>query len=200
MMTIQTTTAPMPGMFLGGGSSCSGQQIFDQINQACQGQNTFFGSAADPLRDQHQQFIKAFVRPTIQVMEELQKPVAKIVDDDYIRPLLVVDDFFDVPPSMQVPILNLAPARELFDEGRIDGFGYNPEEVPFDESYERLAMNGVISRTLNPDEEYMVWETSSLDPKLTPDEEMALYQTRCSIEEILERTLLDPTDPENTIG
>lgn len=200
MMTIQTTSAPMPGMFLGGGTSCSGQQIFDQINQNQQGQNSFFGSKDDPLRDQHHQFITAFVQPTIQTMQELVKPVAQIIDDDYIRPLLFVDDFFDVPKSMEIPILQLAPVRELFDEGRIDGFGYNPEDVPYDESYERLAMNGVISRTENPDAEYMTWKTSSFDPKLTPDEELALYQTRNAICEILAETLLDPTDPENTIG
>lgn len=145
-------------------------------------------------------FHKFIRKPYEEIRVKLASLSKKLVNQDKYRPLETTEDLLLAPPCMHLPILGLEPVNRLFRRGLISGYGYDPDDLPKDSPYERLATNGTIPNILEAqaDEEgylSLEYEWDSDDPELDEEEIYALMVTRQMIENLIETTKLDPTDP-----
>jgi hypothetical protein len=174
-------------------------EVISSINE--QVGSTFFGTH---YADTTAAFMQNFIVPLQIAAEQISTNVKVLLRPDVIRPLLREEDFAQVPASMQLPILLYAPVRDLFDRGRVEGFGFNPEYLPEEDVFAHIlaagriedvgaAMdaNGVVK---------MNWTMWSDDPLLTGEEKSAIRDTREYIDRILANTSYDPTSWPNERG
>jgi len=194
-MPITTTAWPSVGSLLG---SSGNQSLIDSINSSL-GSTDFFGSIRDIYADIRHVFIDNIVAPIKATAAMIHDAVTTLINPDVIRPLVTVEDFHHIPPSMHLPILLFEPVQQLFQQGRISGFGYNPAYFEgCEDAYGRLINNGTVVDVLaNVDAEGNVpleYEFRSSDPEFTDNELTALEETRMFIQQLLETSKLDPTD------
>jgi len=102
------------------------------------------------------------------------------------------------PLCMELPILLYQPVRDLFERGRVEGYGFNVESLPDEDFYGRLIDNHYVPDVLAAMDDEGYFESSSLtfsdDIVLTLDEQDAIRATRAYIlEQVLEMTDRDPT-------
>ncbi len=167
---------------------------------------SYFGNASDPSRNDYAIFQTQILQP-IQRTEE-QFALAKVTVDvpNVIRPLTSIEDLKQAPPCMHIPIIMYAPIRQLLEDERIDGYGYDPKSLPKEDVYDRLINNGkVVLYPGSPDLDekdpnvfYTTTEERSTDPILSFDDVIALETTRNYLDTFLtdENTeYLDPTNP-----
>ena len=121
-----------------------------------------------------------------------------LMNPDIFRPLLTQEDFAAVPPCMYEAIVMHPPVKELLKQGRISGFGFDPDFLPEEDVFGRLINNGVCKDVLGSADENgkvtLTWEFHSTDPELSFGELDAIEATRDAIEKLLENTQYDPTD------
>jgi hypothetical protein len=157
------------------------------------------------MRDISNSFVERVLRPIQRGREVVARQVNILMNPDVIRPLTHRTDFAAVPPCMYDAIVMFPPVRSLLEQGRISGFGYNPDHLPKEDTWGRLIDNGTIydARNAPRDAEgriYIDWEWRSTDPKVTDDELDAVERTRQAIAWMLSNTDLDPTDYPETRG
>lgn len=171
--------------------------LINSINESIGG-SSFFGSIQDTYRDIRNSFIENIVRPIQQATTAMANVVNILMNPDVIRPIIEEDQLRAIPPCMQEPIIMFPPLRKLLEQGRITGFGYDPEHLPKEDTYGRLIDNGVchdILRSVDAENEITLdyhWE--STDPALSFEEMDAISDTRAFIMHLLEHTCYDPTD------
>jgi hypothetical protein len=158
------------------------QDILQQINKRVGG-GSFFGSMADPFRDNFNAFMTAIRDPIRKCDELIRKTRETFVLVDEYRPITSVKDLKrGIPPCMRPGIVTYEPIRELLNEERIDGFGYDPKTLPAEDPYKNLCESGcaeVHSTTLSKDGTYTVeYKWDSTDPVLTPEQALDLSLTR----------------------
>ena len=95
-------------------------------------------------------------------------------------------------------ILMYEPVRMAFQEGRVEGFGYNPESLPEEDVYGRMIENFTCRDVAAASDEEGYYPISATlysdDPDLTDDELFAIRSTRRFIrDKILKGTDRDPT-------
>ena len=121
-----------------------------------------------------------------------------LMNPDVIRPLIDNIDFTAIPPCMYEPIILFPPVRALLEQGRISGFGFDPQHLPTEDVWGRLIDNGTCYDVLNnldaDGRMRLIWEFRSTDPKVSFAELDAIELTRKSIERLINTTRLDPTD------
>jgi len=186
---------PSAGALLGTGVT---SDIINTINQNLNTGYEFFGSVADIFSNSRQMFVNNIIKPIRDVTVQLAATAAKLIRQDKIRAIVEWDDFAYVPPSMHMSILTFDPIRELHKQGRVDGFGYDPDVVPVEDAYGRLINNGVVEdvlQAINKAGEYeFTWEFDSDDPVLSYEELDHIADTREAILELLNTTSYDPTN------
>lgn len=184
------------GSLLGGSTN---QEILNQINRRAA---NFFGSAMDPLRDGFHNFMTKVVEPVRQASQAIGRITSNLFMSDEFRPITSIKELKrGIPPCMHKPIVYFAPIRNLLNEDRIDGFGIDPKTLEVDDPYEDMCNSGKIefnSKDLDADG-CIVRKIihNSDDPDLTPEEVLALSDTRDFLAEFLEDEKtkhIDPTD------
>jgi len=172
-------------------------QLIQSINDSLSGAS-FYDSAQDTFRDIRNSFITNIVQPIQQAAQKVSNLVITLTNPDTIRPLITNDAFLVVPPSMYEAIVMYPPLRHLLEQGRIAGFGFDPEYLPKEDVWGRLISNGVVENVLdNVDADGKIWftyEFHSTDPIVSFEELDAVEETRAHIDWILANTYLDPTD------
>jgi hypothetical protein len=174
--------------------------VFDQIQET--GHSSFFGSEFDTLtRD----FFQRHVEPLERVRVELQDTMAAIMNPDYFRILQSFDAFRSVPLCMELPILMFGPVKQAFLEGRLEGYGYNPESLPEEDVFGRMIDNSRcedVEAASDANGYYTVTaRVESDDPELSDDDLWAIERTRDFIlSRILNETDRDPTAIDQTRG
>lgn len=191
---VAMSTFPTLGSLMGTSGS---DAIINNIN-AASGSTTFFGSMYDRYATIRNKFIENIVVPIKAAEAVLYKTVDAMVNIDRIKPLITMDAFKSITPAMHLPILMYEPVRTLFDQGRVSGFGYDPEFLPEEDVYGRLINNGTTYDALESlDDENMVtldYTYWSDDPVLTDEELDSIEDTRRFVDRILADTVYDPTD------
>lgn len=171
--------------------------LLSSINDSLGG-SSFFGSVHDGFRDIRNSFVENIVRPIQQAAVAMQSVVNILMNPDTIRPLVNGEDLRAIPPCMYEPIIMFPPVRLLLNQGRISGFGYDPEKLPEEDTWGRLINNGCVHDVLaNVDADGDVpvdYEWRSTDPNPSFEELDAVELTRSFIFKLLETTTLDPTD------
>ena len=159
--------------------------------------NDFFGGINDLLAGARAKFVENIVRP-IQMIGDTVRHITGMLDyDEKFIPITDADLLLKIPACMHDCILQYAPVKKLFDEGRIFGFGHS--YVPDGDPFGRLIKNGTVEDVLeaiddNGDVEFE-YEFSSLDPDLSFAELESIEESRKYIDWVLENTDIDFTDP-----
>ena len=171
--------------------------LLSSINESLGG-SSFFGSVQDTYRDIRNSFVENIIRPIQQATLTMQNVVNILMNPDTIRPLTNGEDLKAIPPCMYEPIIMFPPVRTLLEQGRISGFGYDPEHLPKEDTFGRIIGNGCVFDVLSNVQEdgnvYLDYEWRSDDPVLSFEEMDSIQVTRDFISNLLATTNLDPTD------
>jgi len=196
---LQLGCVPTLGSLVG---NAGNSDLLKQINGELHGSN-FFNSVDDILSKGREMFVHNFVEPIRKIGNTVKNALGAFDYDDKIIMIDTKDKLHEIPTCMHIPILQYAPIRKLFDEGRIFGFGYNA--IPTGDPYGRLINNGTVSdvaaemdKKTGEIEFDMTWK--STDPDLSFSELDSIEASRKFIDEILENTRFDPTDYDNERG
>jgi hypothetical protein len=185
-----------PGALLG---TTGSTDLVRSINDSLGCGSPLMAAARDIWQESTAYFVENVLRPIQRGREEVMQRVNVLMNPDVIRPLITNIDFTAIPPCMYEPIIMYAPLRHLLEEGRINGFGFDPAFLPSEDVYGRLIDNGTCDH--EPDEngkKWMTWTWRSTDPKVSEAELDYIEMTRMSITRLLETTKFDPTDmPEH---
>lgn len=172
-------------------------ELVSSINSSLGGSN-FLSGLSQTFHDIRNSFMENVIRPIQMGRQAISKRVNLLLNPDVIRPLIEEADFRSVPPSMFLPIVMYPPVRSLLEQGRISGFGFDPDNLPEEDVYGRLINNGTVDDVLGAADKdgqvWFTWEWWSTDPDLSFDELGAIERTREAISQILANTLFDPTD------
>lgn len=197
LTTMQGSSGiPNYGAFLGSSAS---SELLASINE--QAGSTFFGTT---FQDTTAAFMRDIIAPMQAAVGQVRQVAEVLLNPDHIRPLIRPEDFWIVPPCMQLPILLYAPVRDLFDRGRVEGFGYNADYLPEEDLYAHILASGRVEDVgAAMDKDGMVrfhWEMRSDDPELSEDEIRSIRTTRENIDRMLASTDYDPTSYPNSRG
>lgn len=195
---IEITAPPIPGLFMGTGVS---SDVIASVNRSI-GASDYFGSALDPYRDSYNAYVSRYVRPVIEAQQEIKREHGKAFKMDAIYALTSREDLMHTPPSMELPILMHPEVRWLLEKGRIEGYGYTPDDLPEEDCYGRLINNGRRTTWAGGDAYEDVFRVTrcSTDPQLTAQELDDIERTRNFIDDFLYSTMFDPTSPEDVRG
>lgn len=153
------------------------------------------------------------IQPLYQSIQQLSHVAEAMVGLDAIVPLRDIQAFAAVPNAMRIPILCHPGVQELLASGRIDGWGYLPEDLPQWHSddalpganpYQRLIDNGFVESlgsAIDDAGNFTVKARINMsDPYLTQDDKESLRITYRIVDQILAETNLDPTSITNMRG
>lgn len=192
---IQVGAVPTPASLLGGVSGAS-DRLIDEINMEL-GSGSFFNSVDDLMSRGRQMFIDNVAKPARSIGNTIKDMIGLSSQEDNYVPITDADRLRQLPPVMRMSVLEYAPIKKLFDEGRVFGWGY--EYVPEEDTYDRLINNGYVPDVLEAmdDDGYVEFKYhyKSDDPDLGFDELEAIERTRQYLDWVLENTDWDPTDP-----
>lgn len=183
---------PTPGMLMG---TMVAPSVLNGINQRLGNGATM----SDQFHRYHDTFVQRYIEPYRASYESLKKHI--VLDDvDLIRPIECMDDMYNISPAMYMPILTYRPVRELYDQGRIEGFDI--KHLPDHDPYRHLIKNGSADLD-HMDEDgccrvNYVWTDD--DPELDFDEIDAIEHAREYLVKFLDETCLDPTNPYKRRG
>lgn len=178
------------GMLMGTGPTSS---VFNTID--AYGYKSLFGDEFDHM---NAQFIDQHIRPMEELNFELSRTVNMLMNPDNHRILDSVEAFRSIPSCMELPILMYAPVLEGFRQGRIEGFGYDPDSLPDEDVYGRMLDNFNCEDVAEVCDDEGYYEVSGTmytdDPDLNDEELYAIRKTREYIrDKILNGTDRDPT-------
>jgi len=211
IMTLQCNVIPTIGSFL---NTAVPQEILNSISSVASTNVSLPPNIAEFIEAGRQKFINDIINPLKETLGIVRKKINIQLDDaNTIRPLTSLEDLINPPPVMILPIVTFKPIRKLLEEGRIDGYGINPQYLPEEDVYDRLINNGKVDDILNSllpkknketdETEYYIIHRNvitSEDPDLTFEELDAIEETREFLLEVLRTTQVDPTNPSKMRG
>jgi hypothetical protein len=190
---------PSLGAMLGNVHS---NDVLDRLNMASGG-GVIFGQPGDPFKDRYKHLREQLGTSLALADQIIERTRQVVMEPEKMVPITSVEAMYDVPKSMQLPILMYEPVRTLLQEGRISGYDIDPANLPDEDVYGRLINNG---RVVIGEDEFMTWEWKTDDPNLTEEDLEAIELTRGWIDSWLVNEMKpggdyrDPTDPSNKIS
>jgi hypothetical protein len=176
-------------------------ELLGQINNSLSNSN-FFNSIDDILTKGRQLYVTNIINPIKAIGNTIKNQIAGFIVTNEIMVIDTEDTLANVPSVMHLPILQYKPIRDLYDEGRIFGFG--ADFIPDGDPYGRLISNGAVEDVAEAmDKEGYIehkYRFESTDPILTFGELDKICATREFVDKILSETNFDPTDMPNDKG
>lgn len=197
---ISVNSMPTIGALMGTAGSAG---LIQRMNESMG--STTFGIDGDPFSVHRNAFYQNVVQPTIQNVNTFANVVGALMSPDVFRSLTTTDDLRGIPAAMHLPLMYDPELLKLLQQGRIRGFGLDPDEIIGEDKYGRLINNGRCDDILNAEADddgnvYLDFEWWSDDPEITPAELDALEMSRSFMRMIAKTTDLDPTDYPNLKG
>lgn len=159
------------------------------------GHRVFFGGRFDDIESS---FEDRFIRPLDLAARDLERVANRLVNPDKWRHLETIEDFMSIPPCMELMIVQTPSVRDALREGRVDGFGYDPDTLPDDDYYGRMADNYRCDNVRKRMDEHGRYQVSarhkSTDADMDADTKHLVWKTRRAIDRIMSTTERDPTD------
>lgn len=189
-------------LFSGGGS----QAVVERFNQEWAGSGgVIFGQASDPRAAQFNKFQEAVTLMHTMTTNLICSTDDFIRESNKIRRIVEASHLNAVPVCMQIPILTYQPIREMFEAGRIDGWGIDPIILPDEDVIGRLIDNGKAEHFVNDNgelemPEFMEWTWKSTDPPISVEDIEFLDESRRFVDNFIreqlgpEGEMKDPTD------
>jgi hypothetical protein len=200
------TSIPSLGSLFGTSAS---PELINQINASLPTQGVF-GTALDPFKVHYENFKQQIINPILATHEQIQslKTMTTEVQEDKIVSIYNVDQLeFQCPKAMHMPILLHTPIRQLYEQGKISGWGYDISSLSNIDSkeiapdiYGEMLKSCVADMDYEKDQGlvgYSYWDSTY--PDLTLDELEDIQETREFLDDLLEYSDIDPTDPSNKI-
>lgn len=149
------------------------------------GQHSLFEEMRAASRQAHYDF-----RAIVQTQE-----YERVAGEGIIETWTSYADMRNIAKANHLNMLTYAPIRKLHREGRVSGWGYDPESVPDEDIIGRMINNG--RSWVNLDGSYHIqFYRHSDDLPYTRDQLDKFEMQRLMVEMCLENTSLDPTDTE----
>lgn len=179
---------PTAGAILGTAGSPALLSMFNSEH----GGKVSFGTPIDPYLDKFQNFLNYAIKPLEQTYSAIQD-VAGIISsaiqnfkqasndtEPRLIPITTEREFRDIPENMWIPILTAPPVRQLFEDGRLYGWGLTPEMLPREDVYGRLCSNGRADAfEVGVDEDIVLkWRWEGDDPDVAKEDLGAIRDTR----------------------
>ncbi len=183
------------------------QAIVDYINTQSGASNYF--NTNSQLAEYRNAFMNNIVVPIKQVAMQTQILLQQYEEENYFFELRSKEDLEKITPHMQLPMLTHQPLFRLHQQGRVEGWGYDPSDIKrVKPDYDRLIdINGhvdlnIYSPNYNSETKEYSLEYTWLctDPKYTAEQLSILQDNREFISEFLETSDIDPTDTSNLKG
>jgi hypothetical protein len=190
-------TIPSLGALFG---TTASSELIDEINNSLPNSGVF-GSSLDPFKEQYNIFNDQIIQPILQTQERLQDIyVVSTLSEDQIVSIWSYDQLqYELPQSMQLPILLYPPVMNLYLSDQI--VGYDEYEIdkenPPNDLYGDMIKGIVQDMEYDQEEGYISTHYCENDWDLNYDELEDIIETREFIDEVLETTDLDPTDMSN---
>lgn len=184
-----------PGALLG---SSGAEPIAAAINASTGAQNWFM-SGQSRYAAAMAYFQQNIITPLAQVGAQLAQAVQAVVVIDEYRTFTGYEDFKRIPQCMQLGLVTDPRILELLRQGRVSGFGYDPDTLRTDDPFGQVINSGFIcdvaAAPVNEHGYVTITEqwNSYGDPTLTQDEKDALYEARRLMHQMLDTTAYDPT-------
>ena len=168
-------------------------EVFNSINNM--GHSSFFGSDFDHMGSE---FFNRHVRTMDSLGLELTRTVNAVLNPDRFRVLSSIEDFRSIPLCMEMSIVMFEPVRKAIEEGRMEGFGYDPSTLPEEDIFGRLIDNFACNDVAKASDDEGWYPISATlytdDPVMDDDQLYAIRKTRDYIlGHILAETDRDPT-------
>lgn len=181
-------TAPDMGMLFG---NYAPSHVLQSINQRMGSERLHFGHIGERFGQLFNTFDNMFVK-TINMVKDKVRHTKKIIEGvTHMIPIITEEDLFIVPDHMYVPILAYEPMRTMHEQGRIDGWGITPSQVPTDDPWGNVLGCGYVETDPITGEfpEKVYWTQTTEDPEMTDEEIDALRETRRFMDVFMAREL-----------
>lgn len=189
-----------PDLSVIGGTSLSPKALAS-INGSCGAPSNYFTSSNFAIHKNYNYQIK-IVDQVRQERVRISNMNNVLSSNERYIPLTCEDHLRCVPIEQQLSILQYAPIRKLFDQGRISGYGYR--EIPIGDPYEHLISNGAVHDADSKVDSDGYIEFVNIhhddDPDITFEETDAIESTRQFLDQYLEESNNDPTDVNSLLG
>lgn len=162
----EVMSPPTVGMILG---TQGAREILDRIN-ATFGSGVIFGQMGDPFANRYQSFMDNVVNVVAKTGQLIDTAKNLLLHNEPIHPVTTVDDLFNMPACMRIPILTMPEVRTLLKDNRIDGWGMTDEQLPIEDIAGRLINNGTAELTGPNAKMELEWVWKSSDPDYTLEE------------------------------
>lgn len=196
---VQVPTIPSLGTLLG---TAIPNNIINSINLSLGKTSNQFKKISNVVEKGRNEFFNKIIKPLKAVKSKFDKLDFRSNQMKKFKLIESTEDLLNIPLSMHMPILLFKPIRNLLEQGRINGYGYNPEFLPKEDYYDRLINNGKVkdlsSSLKKIDNKYYTefkWIFKSEDPDLSDEDLDIIHQTRKYLKELLETSKIDPTSP-----
>ena len=118
-VTVVRSASIMPTMGMLMGNSV-GREVWQQFDN--QEYVSYFGEDFDRIRGD---FHDKYLTPLESVRLELAGTINRISNPNHFRVLDSIEALSATPLCMELPILLYQPVRDLFERGRVEGYGFN---------------------------------------------------------------------------
>jgi hypothetical protein len=190
--SIALNNAPSIGALLG---TTGSHELLNSLNQGSSLGTIFAQNPQDSFTQHYNQYMQHFITPLRAAEKLISATAAVILRDDQYIPRTTVDELKYVPQIMQMPILMMPEVRTLMGQGRVEGYGYDLNQIPEDDFYGRICeTNGLAVST--DDSKYIESVWYSTDPDMSIDDMDAVADTRTFVRYVIEAMKLDPTNLE----
>lgn len=196
-----TLSGAMPSAALMLGTAASAE-MSQEVN-AYMG-STYIGMPIDEIDNA---FIRNITMPARQAIAIVQTAAVQMnLLDDFIQ-IETEEQLRYVPPCMQLSLVMYPPVRKLLEDGRISGFGFDPDRLPLEDAWGRLIENGCTGdlQQLKPDEHGNIhfdleWTWRSDDPDADVHQIECVETLRATAQRVIEELAQDPTCMDNLIA
>jgi len=212
MVVFQTTDlgmTPTLGALLG----TQGQSgaVLDEMNRQYTNDGVMFGQNGDPNTTRYDVLKRLVQDQLLAAGAKVEEIRSQIVQPYQYKAITDEEGLRSVPLVMELPILMYKPVRQLFEDGRIDGYGYEADFLPVEDYYGRLIDNGKVVFDTDAYEDHQipdefVEEYRSTDPDISDEDLDKIRITREFIGRWIDKEMSeggqwrDPTDLSNKIS
>ena len=200
---------PSLGAMIG---STQSQAILDQINSRWGGTaSVSFGQINNPMNDHFRNFMNLIHGQIARTDRVIQEVTQSVLYQEHWRVIDSEEALAAAPASMQPAILMTPGVFELFKEGKLSAWDWNPDTFPEEDVYGKQLNNGKV--VIDPRDpsilpEYVVteWNSAEKDFEMTDEQQEILEKSREYITNLLNEemgengTRRDITDLSNTIS
>ncbi len=180
-------TMPTAGALMG---TTGAAEVIANINKRMG--SVGFSSITDPFTQGRNMFMQRIITPIREMSNKIKFEMGNLFNE---APKYIAIDSLKalkkgIPATMFEPIIYYPPVRQLLEEGRIDGFGIDPDKMDDDDMFGRLINNGTIVITKDDDDTMftridekfvnyeMTWDIRSTDLEISDEDLECIEKTR----------------------